>query len=83
MMEFTLDFSLNSSGDFVEYCLAGKLHVHTIIVGFNHFFGHNKEGRFRSLYSDRGRFGYQVEEIPGQEIQNEPVSSTSKGYCPK
>lgn len=76
IMEFTLDFARTSSDDFVEHYLMGKLHAHTIVVGFNHYFGHNKEGSFSSLYSARERFGFQVEEIPEQEIQNETVSST-------
>lgn len=76
IMEFTLDFARTSSDDFVEHYLVGKLHAHTIVVGFNHYFGHNKEGSFSSLYIARERFGFQVEEIPEQEIQNETVSST-------
>lgn len=76
IMEFTLDFSRTTSDDFVENYLVGKLHAHTIVVGFNHYFGHNKEGSFHSLYKARERFGFQVEEIPVQEIQNETVSST-------
>jgi len=76
IMEFTLDFAQTSSDDFVEHYLVGKLHSHTIVVGFNHFFGHNREGSFSSLYAARERFSFQVEEIPEQEIQNETVSST-------
>ena len=76
IMEFTLDFARTSSDTFVEHYLVGKLHAHTIVVGFNHYFGHNKEGSFSSLYDARERFGFQVEEIPEQEIQNETVSST-------
>jgi riboflavin kinase / FMN adenylyltransferase len=76
IMEFTRDFSKTSSDDFVEHYLVGKLHAHTIVVGFNHYFGRNKEGSFASLYEARERFAFRVEEIPEQEIQNETVSST-------
>ena len=76
VLEFTRDFSLTSSALFVEEYLVGKLHAHTIVVGFNHFFGHNKEGSFDTLYRASERFGFKVEEIPVQEIQNETVSST-------
>jgi riboflavin kinase/FMN adenylyltransferase len=41
ILEFNKDFSLTSSERFVEEYLVGKLHAHTIVVGFNHFFGHN------------------------------------------
>jgi riboflavin kinase/FMN adenylyltransferase len=76
IMEFTKDFARTSSDDFVEHYLAGKLQAHTTVVGFNHFFGHNREGNYDSLYAARERFSFQVEEIPEQEIQNETVSST-------
>ena len=76
IMEFTKDFARTSSDDFVEHYLVGKLHAHTIVVGFNHYFGNNREGSFSSLYEAREHMGFRVEEIPEQEIQNETVSST-------
>ncbi len=76
IMEFTPDFARTSSEDFLEQYLVGKLHAHTIVVGFNHFFGHNREGSYSSLYASRERFSFKVEEIPEQEIQNETVSSS-------
>ncbi|MEA3460302.1 MAG: riboflavin biosynthesis protein RibF [Bacteroidota bacterium] len=76
IMEFTPDFARTTSDEFVEHYLVEKLHAHTIVVGFNHYFGHNREGSFASLYEARERFGFRVEEIPEQEIQNETVSST-------
>jgi riboflavin kinase/FMN adenylyltransferase len=76
VMEFTRDFARTTSDDFVKQYLVAKLHAHTLVVGFNHFFGFNKEGSYASLYRDREKYGYRVEEIPKQEIQNETVSST-------
>ena len=76
IMEFTADFARTTSDEFVEHYLVGKLHAHTIVVGFNHYFGYRREGSFTSLYEARARFGFLVEEIPEQEIQNETVSST-------
>lgn len=76
VIEFTRDFARTSSDEFVKDYLLDKLHAHTLVVGFNHFFGYNKEGSYASLYRDREMYGYRVEEIPEQEIQNETVSST-------
>jgi len=76
IMEFTKDFAGTTSEVFVERYLVGSLHAHTIVVGFNHYFGHNREGSYESLYEARERLGFHVEEIPEQEIQNETVSST-------
>ena len=76
ILEFTLEFSRTTSGDFVKHYLVDRLRAHTIVVGFNHFFGHNKEGSYDSLYQLRKNHGFEVEEIPEQEIQHETVSST-------
>jgi riboflavin kinase/FMN adenylyltransferase len=76
VMEFTREFALTTSQHFVEDYLVRKLHAHIIVVGFNHFFGHNREGNFDSLYRVKEKHGFNVEEIPEQEIQNETVSST-------
>ncbi|MFH0757405.1 MAG: riboflavin biosynthesis protein RibF [Bacteroidota bacterium] len=76
IMKFTREFANTSSQEFVEKYLVEMLHAHTIVVGFNHYFGHNKEGDFASLYGMREKFGFAVEEIPEQEVQHETVSST-------
>jgi riboflavin kinase/FMN adenylyltransferase len=76
ILDFTKDFARITSKAFVEEYLVKMLHAHTIVVGFNHFFGHNKEGNFESLYRVREKYGFKVEEIPEQEIQHETVSST-------
>jgi riboflavin kinase / FMN adenylyltransferase len=46
------------------------------VVGFNHFFGFNKEGNYEQLFALGQELGFEVEEIPEQDIQNETVSST-------
>jgi len=76
IIKFTLDFARISSESFVRDQLVNRLHAHTIVVGFNHYFGYNREGNFDSLYQLRQAFGFEVEEIPEQEIQHETVSST-------
>lgn len=76
VLEFTHGFSLTTSEDFVKQYLVEKLRAHTVVVGFNHFFGHNKTGNYDSLYQLRESYGFEVEEIPEQEIQHETVSST-------
>lgn len=76
IIPFTLDFSTISSYTFVTDHLLGKLHAKIIVVGYNHHFGHNREGDYSYLYELSKKFGFGVEEIPVQEIQNESVSST-------
>ena len=76
VMDFSREFAMTSPEDYVREVLLERLKAHTIVVGFNHFFGHNKKGDFKALYRMSRRYGFHVEEIPEQEIQHETVSST-------
>jgi len=76
IINFTLEFSQTSSIDFIRKILVGVLHAKTIVVGFNHHFGHNREGDYEYLYQLGQYYQFNVEEIPEQDIQNESVSST-------
>jgi riboflavin kinase/FMN adenylyltransferase len=76
IVEFTKEFANTSSVSFVEDILIRRIGAKKIIVGFNHFFGRNKEGDYDLLNSMSAEHGFQVEEIPEQDIQNETVSST-------
>lgn len=76
IVKFTLEFAQTSSIDFIRKILVDKLNVIKIIVGFNHHFGHNREGDFDYLQQLAAYHNFIVEEIPEQDIQNESVSST-------
>lgn len=76
IINFTKEFAQTTSMDFVKNILLDKVQAKRIIVGFNHFFGHNKEGNYNQLHDLAGECGFEVEEIPEQDIQNESVSST-------
>jgi len=76
ILPFTKEFSKISSHDFVENILAGILQAKIVVVGFNHHFGHKREGNFEYLYRLSRDHGFEVEEIPEQDIHNETVSST-------
>lgn len=76
IVEFTREFAKVTSDEFVQNYLLRKLNAHTIIVGFNHHFGHNREGDYKYLYDLSKKQNFSVEEIPMQDIENEAVSST-------
>ena len=76
IIPFTLAFSQMSSIDFIRNILVGKLHASKIVIGFNHHFGHNREGNFDYLYELGKFYNFSVEEIPEQDIHNETVSSS-------
>ncbi len=76
IIPFSLAFSEISSVDFIRTILVGKLKVRKVITGFNHHFGHNREGNFEYLFELGRYYGFEVEEIPRQEVDKETVSST-------
>ena len=76
ILTFTKEFSEISSIDFIRNILVAKLHVKKVVIGFNHHFGHNREGNFNYLYELGQYYHFSVEEIPEQDIHNETVSST-------
>lgn len=76
IINFTLAFSKTTSDEFVEKILVEKIGAKKVVIGFNHHFGKNREGDFEKLYQQGKRFGFTVEEIPEQDLQNETVSST-------
>lgn len=76
IINFTKEFSETTSQEFVEDILLAKLKAKIIIVGFNHHFGHNREGDYSYLYELTKTHDFKVEEIPEQDLENETVSST-------
>jgi riboflavin kinase / FMN adenylyltransferase len=76
ILPFTIEFSKTSSHDFITDILIEKLNSKIIIVGHNHHFGHNRSGDFSYLYELSSQMGFQVEDIPLKDIENETVSST-------
>jgi len=86
IVDFTREFSKITSEEFVRDLLHGILHAKVVVVGFNHHFGFNKEGDYKQLWAWQGKYHFEAEEIPEQEVYHETVSSTkirqaiSEGY---
>lgn len=73
---FTREFSRTTSLDFVREILVGKLGTHRLVIGYDHHFGRNREGSFGHLKECGPLYGFEVEEIPAQEVDDVSVSST-------
>ena len=76
IINFTKEFAETTSQEFVQDILLWKLNAKIIIVGFNHHFGHNREGNYSYLHELAKTKDFRVEEIPEQDLENETVSST-------
>ncbi|HPR56979.1 MAG TPA: riboflavin kinase [Bacteroidales bacterium] len=76
IITFTKEFAQTKAEDFVRNILVGKLGAKIIVVGFNHYFGHNKEGNYEKLIEMGKELNFQVVEIPPQELEKETVGSS-------
>lgn len=73
---FTKEFSQLSSEDFITKILVNKIGTKKLVIGYDHHFGKNREGSFEQLKLNGPRYGFEVEEIPRQEVDHMAVSST-------
>ncbi len=76
IVEFTKEFSRTTSEEFISRYIHGILKAKVVVAGFNHHFGFNKEGDYKQLWTMRGKYSFEAEEIPEQEVMHETVSST-------
>lgn len=74
--KFTEEFSRLSAEDFVKQILVDKLHAKKVIIGYDHRFGRNRNADINDLKLFGERFGFEVEEISAQDIDDVSVSST-------
>jgi riboflavin kinase/FMN adenylyltransferase len=76
ILPFTKEFSRLSSEQFIRNILVNKIKTNTLVIGYDHRFGKNREGSFEHLKSSASLYGFEVEEIPEQDIDDIAVSST-------
>lgn len=73
---FTKEFSRTTSIDFIRDILVDKLGTSVLVIGYDHHFGRNREGSFEHLRESGPLYGFQVEEISVQDVDDVAVSST-------
>jgi len=76
VVPFTKEFSDQSAEAYIEHFLIGKFHPHSIIIGYDHHFGHDRKGNFRLLENNAAHFQYKLLEIPKHVLDSIGVSST-------
>ncbi len=74
--KFTKDFSRLTAQEFVEDILVKQLNAKHIIIGYDHHFGRNRSANITDLKRFGEQFGFTVEEISAQDINEVSVSST-------
>ncbi|WP_242929382.1 bifunctional riboflavin kinase/FAD synthetase [Pontibacter vulgaris] len=76
IIPFTKEFSRMSSRSFITDILVKTIRTKLLIIGYDHRFGKNREGSFEHLKLHAGKYGFEVEEIPRQDVDDIGVSST-------
>lgn len=74
--KFNKAFSRLSAEDFVKQVLVDKLHVKKVIIGYDHRFGRNRNADINDLKIYGETYGFDVEEISVEDIDDVAVSST-------
>ncbi len=73
---FTKEFSQISSQQFIAQILVRQIGTRKLVIGYDHRFGKNREGSFEQLKINGPQYGFDVEEIPRQDVDDVGVSST-------
>ena len=76
IIPFTKEFSRLSSMQFIRDIIVNKIGAKHLVVGYNHRFGKNREGDHDQLNEYASLYGFDVEEIAEQDIDNIAISST-------
>ncbi|MEY3591788.1 MAG: hypothetical protein RLZZ38_756 [Bacteroidota bacterium] len=76
ILEFSEEFAKLSAAQFVQDVLIDGLAAHTVIIGYDHQFGHDRQGNLAFLRSYEAKNLFKVEEIPAAQIDEVYVSSS-------
>lgn len=76
VQEFTKAFSRRSAEEFVKSLLVDQLHAKKVIIGYDHHFGRNRSANIDDLRTFGEIYGFEVEEISAQDVDEVSVSST-------
>jgi riboflavin kinase/FMN adenylyltransferase len=77
VVPFTDAFANQPAEDYIRHFLIGKFHPHTVIIGYDHRFGRDRQGDYRMLEKNTTEFGYHLKEIPKHILENISISSTN------
>lgn len=73
---FSKEFSRLTSLEFIRDLLVNTFKISKVIIGYDHRFGRNREASIKDVHQYGATYGFEVEEIPAQEISSVNVSST-------
>ena len=76
VIPFTRAFSQLTSGEFIKQVLIDGLGTKKLVIGYDHRFGRDRQGGFDYIQAHQAEYGFEVEEIPRQDIEAVGISSS-------
>jgi riboflavin kinase / FMN adenylyltransferase len=76
IVPFTFEFSEQSAEEYIKDFLVEKFHPHSLIIGYDHRFGKNRQGDYKLLEAYQSTFNFRVIEIPEHVLHHIIISST-------
>ena len=76
VVEFTMAFAALSSEEFVSQYLVAKLHFDTLVVGYNHRFGHESDIAPDHYEQLALKYGFEVVRAAEYRFEGEKISSS-------
>jgi riboflavin kinase/FMN adenylyltransferase len=73
---FSREFSRITATEFVRDVLVRTIGTSTLVIGYDHRFGRNREGSYKDLEAMAPVYGFRLEEIPAALVNEMAVSST-------
>lgn len=77
VVPFTEVFANQPAEDYIRGFLVAKFHPHTIIIGYDHRFGRDRQGDYKLLEQRASMYNYHLKEIPKHILDNISISSTT------
>lgn len=76
IIPFTRSFSQLTSEEYIRQILLDKIGTKKLVIGYDHRFGRDREGGFDYIKKHQHEYGFEVEEIPRQDVEAVGVSSS-------
>jgi riboflavin kinase/FMN adenylyltransferase len=76
IVPFTTQFASLSAEAYIQDFLVNKFHPDTVIIGYDHRFGHDRMGDFHMMEAFAEKLNFELREIPEHIVDSIIVSST-------
>lgn len=76
VVEFSMEFAALSSEEFVRRMLVAQLGMHSLVVGYNHRFGHDRDVPADHFERLGAKYGFEVIRVPEYRFEGEKISSS-------